>query len=247
VRIGIGIKLFFAWLCTIAIAALTADLLLERETERFVTDQVRSDLVVRANAAAKEATNHTFAATEVARWDAVADDEGKVLDARVTLIRKDGVVVGDSEVATDALATRENHATRPEVADALNGNVGSNARRSATIGVALLYVAVPVETGAIAVARVAKPLSAVNAAVTQLREIIGTASGLALAIAAALSVLVARRVSGTLRDLTDAARKMAAGDLSARSQVRGNDELGELGEALDAVATKFEQSKKEHS
>jgi two-component system phosphate regulon sensor histidine kinase PhoR len=246
VRIGLGGKLFIAWLCAIGIAALTADLFLERASDAYVTEQIRSDLVVRARAAAKEASNHPFTADDTAQWDAVADDEGKILDARVTFIRKDGAVVGDSEVAADGIATLENHASRPEVGDALHGKMGSSVRQSATIGIPLLYVAIPVEgVGPIAVVRVAQPMAAVEATISQVHAIIGGAAVFALAVAAILSAFVARRVSGSLRDLTEAARKMAKGDLTARTNVRGKDELGELGEALDTIAANLGAAKSE--
>jgi len=50
----------------------------------------------------------------------------------------------------------ENHATRPEFAAALAGKTGTNERRSSTIGIPFLYVAVPVSGGAV---RMAYPLS----------------------------------------------------------------------------------------
>jgi two-component system phosphate regulon sensor histidine kinase PhoR len=232
VRLGIGAKLFLASIALIAVSMIAADLWLGRETDAYVTDQVRADLVVRARAAAREAAR----CDDFPDCDAIADAVGKTLEARVTFIRSDGVVLGDSEVATDALSGLENHASRPEVADALAGNVGTNARLSATVNERLLYVAVP-SKGAVAVARVAKPLSAVEAATKRARGIIWTASGLALAIAAVLSAFVAQRVASAVGDVTDAARRMANGDLSARTRVRGSDELGELGRILDTLGS----------
>lgn len=236
-RLGLGAKLFLASLALIGVSVLVADLWLGRETDAYVTEQVRADLVVRARAAAREAEH----CSDFVACDAIADAEGKTLEARVTFIRKDGTVLGDSEVAADALHGLENHALRPEVADALAGNVGTNARLSATINQRLLYVAIP-STGDVAVVRVARPLSAVDEATRHVRGIIWTASGLALAIAAALSAFVARRVSNAVGDVTSAARRMTRGDLAVRTLVRGNDELSELGRALDTLATSLSET-----
>src|SRR5438874_10357798 len=67
---------------------------------------------------------------------------------RITVVRADGKVLVDSDA--DA-AGMENHRTRPELVQAFRGEVGSDIRQSATVGVSFLYVAVPVESGAIAV------------------------------------------------------------------------------------------------
>ena len=53
----------------------------------------------------------------------------------------------------------ENHATRPEFVAALRGQAGSSTRISKTVGVELLYVAVPIPGGAV---RMAYPLSAIR-------------------------------------------------------------------------------------
>src|SRR5262249_45631103 len=58
---------------------------------------------------------------------------------RVTVVRSDGRVLIDSEADP---AQMENHGARPEIARAFRGHVGVDSRRSATIGVELLYVAV---------------------------------------------------------------------------------------------------------
>ena len=55
----------------------------------------------------------------------------------------------------------ENHATRPEFVAALHGQVGSSTRVSKTMGVELLYVAVPIPGGAV---RMAYPLTSIREA-----------------------------------------------------------------------------------
>lgn len=62
------------------------------------------------------------------------------------------------------------------------------------------------------------------------------AGGLAALVAVAFGLLLARQITGPLRELTSAARRMAAGDLEGRVAVRSRDELGELAEAFNAMA-----------
>lgn len=68
------------------------------------------------------------------------------------------------------------------------------------------------------------------------RRLIWGAAVVALAVALFLSNLVASRVAETVRSLTDAARRMSEGDLTVRTRLEGQDELVELGAALDRLA-----------
>jgi two-component system phosphate regulon sensor histidine kinase PhoR len=68
------------------------------------------------------------------------------------------------------------------------------------------------------------------------RRLIWGAAAVALAVALFLSNLVATRIAEALRSLTDAARRMSEGDLTVRTRLEGQDELVELGAALDRLA-----------
>jgi hypothetical protein len=74
---------------------------------------------------------------------------------RVTVIAADGTVLADSRAVADSM---ENHGGRAEVRAALAGGVGVATRRSATVGVEFLYVAVPMSRDGAAVLRLAEPL-----------------------------------------------------------------------------------------
>ncbi len=69
------------------------------------------------------------------------DLRGKI-NARVTIINRDGVVLADTEKDPSVM---ESHKIRPEVVDALSGGVGKSTRFSITLEETMLYVALPVE------------------------------------------------------------------------------------------------------
>ena len=77
--------------------------------------------------------------------DGLVDDAAREVDARVTIIAPDGRVLADS-VGSPAPSSRrvENHGGRSEVVGALAGRVSRAERVSATVGVRLLYAAVPI-------------------------------------------------------------------------------------------------------
>src|SRR5262249_36169179 len=133
----------------------------------------------------------------------------------------------------------ENHRDRPEVAAALAGNPLTSTRFSATVARHLMYAAVPLALpgGGRGVARLAVPADELTAAVDGVRHIMWGALLVALIVALFASTTVAQMLSRALRRLTDAARKIAAGDLAVRLRPRGADEVSDLARALDGMAT----------
>lgn len=69
-----------------------------------------------------------------------------------------------------------------------------------------------------------------------INEALWVAGGLAALVAVAVGLVLARQISGPLRDLTSAARRMAGGDLEGRVPIRSRDELGELAAAFNSMA-----------
>jgi two-component system, cell cycle response regulator len=61
-------------------------------------------------------------------------------------------------------------------------------------------------------------------------------------VALAGTVVLARRLASPLEELTDTVTRLGAGDLSTRSVVRGDDEVGRLATAVNAMADALEQS-----
>lgn len=229
----LGRKLFLVMLALIALSVAAADAYLTPRIATHMTDSIRRDLVVRARLVAREASAFAHDDSDIAAWDALADQLGVTSGARVTIIGRDGAVLGDSEVPAAELSSVENHASRPEVVDALTRGVGTSERLSATVKHTMLYVAVPFDRG---VSRVAEPLAEVDAAIADVRRLVWIGSALALGLAVVLSGIVAGRVSSAVGSLTSAARKMTAGDFEVRTRVRGGDELAQLGTALDRLA-----------
>jgi two-component system phosphate regulon sensor histidine kinase PhoR len=171
------------------------------------------------------------------------------LGLRFTIIDSIGVVLGDSEA--DA-ATMENHLTRPEVQQALAQGVGSSIRHSTTTGIDNLYVAVLMQTegkpdGFI---RLAIPLADVNAAVRRLDTTLLYAMAAAALVSLALSFLAASRATRPLEELTEAARRVADGNLRTTILPTGRDEIGRLTDAFNRMTgrlrSQFESLQAEH-
>lgn len=157
---------------------------------------------------------------------------------RITVVRADGKVLVDSDA--DA-ARMENHRTRPELMQAFRGGVGSDIRQSATVGVAFLYVAVPVERGAIAV-RVALPLSRFNRHVSQIRGKILVSTAVAFLPAILIAAVLARFISRRFATIMSHAGELARGNFRARLTQTDNSEFGQLSQTLNETAQNLQQT-----
>ncbi len=173
---------------------------------------------------------------------ALARTVGKEIKARVSIIRRDGKVAGDSELTDEELRNLENHATRPEFIQAIQHGQGVSTRFSATLGTNMIYTALPFKTaaGEPGVIRLALPLSRVDEAMTSLGTILGASLILAVFCSLLLSYILSFITSRPLRNMAAAAALIGKGGFRSRIPISSSDEIGELAEVLNEMAEKTE-------
>jgi two-component system phosphate regulon sensor histidine kinase PhoR len=159
---------------------------------------------------------------------------GEQGDTRITVISEDGTVLADSDHDP---ATMENHATRPEVAAALTGAVGTDTRRSSTTGEDYLYVAAPVSDGR--VIRAAVPLTDVRHQQNAIR--LALLVGLLAAAASSIGgvLLVTRSASHPLRRMNEGVQQLGEGRLDVRVPTDGPQEVAALGATVNLMAERL--------
>lgn len=153
---------------------------------------------------------------------------------RVTLVKADGTVLADSDADS---AKMESHADRVEIIQALTEGSGSSTRFSQTFSRDMVYVAVRVgEPGApLGVVRVSMAVRSVAARTQLARRLFWTLALVVTVAAIALALGLARLWSRPLSDITQAARSLSRGDLTAQVEVRGSDELTLLSLSLNRM------------
>lgn len=183
--------------------------------------------------------------------DALAREITARVGYRVSLISPDGVVLGDSYVEPERLATVENHSDRPEVRGALAGNVAFAQRTSATVDEPLLYGARLVRLdGSPIILRVAAPLTDVEWAVSRARNALILGGLLAMMVALLIAYFVSGALSRPLIRFVGLARRLANGEFEARAPSdSGVPELDELARALnrltEELATRLSELRQE--
>lgn len=158
--------------------------------------------------------------------------------ARITLIQNTGLVLADSDRTYDELLEMDNHASRPEVQQALQGRVGSVIRNSRTLGVRMLYVAVPVfhSGSVIGALRMALPLDSVNEVRDSIRRPVTAGILVGLAAVLLLGMLLGYSISNRVSRISAAALKYAEGQLNQEIRLSGDDELTYLADTMNRMA-----------
>jgi len=178
--------------------------------------------------------------------DLLAKELGEKIDSRVTIIAPSGTVLGDSQ---EDPAKMENHATRPEVMDAVNLGMGEIIRHSSTIGQRMMYVAVPIASQGQTwgIARVALSMAKVERAMNLVTGATIVAIVVTTILAVLAALLIARATTQPIKQLTTAANKIASGNLGQQINVRTSDEVGQLAQAFNEMSLKLKGQVREVS
>lgn len=231
------LKLTFLFIALIGLSVLAAGLIMgnsyRKNHEASLKEHMIRELkVIDATVAwpaGEISSPNSFLQTQATRFKQIAS-------MRVTFIRSDGVVVGDSDHDPGVM---NNHLARKEVTEALETGTGSSVRLSDTLNENMLYVAEAVKDDkgrTIGVTRLAMSLIDVERSLNKLWLALGFSLVVLFLLAAALSYRVALSVTKPIERMTSAAKRMANMDYAIRVPEGGKDEIGELARALNAMA-----------
>jgi two-component system, OmpR family, phosphate regulon sensor histidine kinase PhoR len=203
-------------------------------------DHLRSTLLNEARLVTEEALPDLADPAKYNSLDALAKTTGKDINSRITIIAANGTVLGDT---WEDPSTLENHASRPEVKDALISGVGESTRFSTTTGENMLYVATSVvdQGKTLGVVRVALPLTAVDNSVNSSIWTMAWAIVVAAFLVILLAALITRRITRPVARVTAAVERMAAGQIDQSIEIQSADEIGRLGSAFNKMSANIKE------
>ncbi len=231
-------QIYPPFLLIILIALLIVTWVFSHTLNNFYAQETRADLEARVRLVLPQVQG-VMALPQQTYLDALSKQLGAQSDTRLTIILPNGHVVGDSE----EMPTRmDNHADRPEVIDALRGQLGVATRFSHTLQQNMMYVALPVveEDTIVGCVRAALPMRDL-ASTLQSAFYPVIKSGLAIAVIAALiSLWLSRRISRPLEEMKRGAERFACGELEGRLPAYRGEEMGGLAEAMNQMAAQLD-------
>ena len=170
----------------------------------------------------------------------LSHDLARKTGLRITVIGPGGTVIGESDKPESELKNIENHLHRPEIQQALREDIGSAMRHSDTIGVDLLYVAVPVRgDNLVGIVRVALPLVEIQRTTARVLHTVAVASVLVGLATAPILYWLSRRVTRPILQMREVAGRVARGDFTEKAPARVSGELGELAAALNDMSSQL--------
>ncbi|GAF64347.1 hypothetical protein BTS2_1239 [Bacillus sp. TS-2] len=172
-------------------------------------------------------------------------DVSNELEVRVTIIRPDGDVIGESEGSPGSM---ENHSERPEIRAIIDGELGTEIRYSTTIGQELLYHAVPILEGEEVIGYVRLGLATAN--IHEMNRSIWMVLIISFSLAAIVIFLITLRITSQMirpiENVTGVANELAKGNFKARTLEGNQDEIGQLTKSVNVLAQNLDHITKRH-
>jgi two-component system, OmpR family, phosphate regulon sensor histidine kinase PhoR len=164
---------------------------------------------------------------------------------RYTILRVDGIVIGESFEDREEM---DNHRDRPEIIEARQNGVGQAIRNSNTFGYEMMYVAVPIthQNETIGYIRIAMPIKQIQANLSKIFQVLTTVTILSSIVAILLAMWIASQTTRPLRELTNVAtqlsRSVSDGEIAV-SKIKPStiDEIGDLSTAFNKMVSKLRE------
>jgi len=231
-------QLFPSYLVIVLVALLTVMLYAFGALRGFYIDRTAEDIEARAWLVEERFGDALLNDPESV--DGMCKHYGRLGHTRITVVSPEGKVVGDSE---EDISKMDNHADRPEIAGAIVGKIKPSVRHSHTLGMDMMYVAIPVERDerTIGTLRTSIPLESIDEALRLVRGRMAVGGLVVGLLAAVVSLLVSRRISRPLEQLRNGAERFAEGDFSRKLPVAASQEIASLAETMNRMAAELDQ------
>lgn len=153
---------------------------------------------------------------------------------RITIINSDGTVLADSDKDPK---TMNNHLSREEVKEALQGKIGNVTRHSDTLNSNYLYTAIAFSDGNInGVLRISVPLDDLYKLNRDLIRQAIMVIFFCFILISILAVYFIRSITKPLDEVTEAAEKISQGNYSVKIYTRQDNQIGSLAKSFNVMA-----------
>ncbi len=165
------------------------------------------------------------------------DEIAGIIDARVTIVDVDGLVLADTAIRADVDPNLRN---RDEIRQALVTGTGVDRRLDPSDGGDVIYQAIAIRNRGeiVGVARVSVSTSRMESNLGQIISIIGLSALIVAVLSVGLGYILFQRMSRSVQLVAEGARRLAEGDLEQRVHATSaDDETRELADAFNGMAS----------
>jgi len=232
-KLGLRARLLGLALAVVVVSAVLVNFEVRPLFEAHLMSNLEREVAGRAQLVAALAEAQRPAANDARALQSLAKALAVEAGGTVELLSADGAPVASSEAVLPSLS----RAREPDFVAARAARRGQGLPGFLVEGRSLYSAAgFRMADGSEAVARVSQPLLAVDEALAAFRAVLLAAAALLFALFVVSAALMERFTERGLAALNEVARRMAAGDLDARSGLEGEGELPGLGRTLDKLA-----------
>ncbi|MFQ6609181.1 MAG: ATP-binding protein [Fidelibacterota bacterium] len=229
-------QIFPAYLLVTIVAIFALTLISVRATNNFYFNEKKKELKSRAILVSEIITESQLKQSD--ELASLCNRLGDLTNTRITIIAKDGAVLGDSDENPSIM---ENHLTRPEVEAAIKTGIGTTERYSHTLGQEMLYLAIPVKIGSTEIfIRSSFPVTALETTISRIRNRVIFWGTIIIVLVAIASLGVSHKITHPLKKMQEGAERFAAGEFSNRLEVHETDEIGGLANSLNVMASQLD-------
>ncbi len=224
------LKIFISYLVIIFFSFLVLNIFIKDEIRKVMTDKIEGELLTYAElidlSSAKEMSD---------QLRQIASISG----SRVTLVDEQGRVFADSE---KHIAQLENHLNRPEIQEARLRGKGKSIRFSQSLGVEMLYVAVPIKTKAqiTGYVRLARPLHDVQSLIEKVYQKILLAIFVVAVISLLLALYISYRLAEPIRAMERFTERLRRGETQGTIILHTSDETKKLADNINYLVEELQ-------
>ena len=224
------LKIFFSYLVLVSLSFFVLDLLVKDQIRKIMTVRIEQELMTSARLIDLNAPGTISGQVR---------NIAKISDVRVTLVDARGKVFADSE--RDALGM-ENHLNRPEIQEARLKGSGRSVRFSQTLGVDMLYVALPVKAGAeiTGYIRLARPLREIQNLLNTIYQSIFFAFLIVAVVSLLIALFLSYRLSEPIRIMEHFTEKLRGGKPPSTILLRTSDETKKLADNINYLVEEWQ-------
>jgi two-component system phosphate regulon sensor histidine kinase PhoR len=229
----IFIKTFFSYILLISLVFALLFFLFHKIFTSFHINQLKERLLLIGKTAEPLITKY-YEQNDIKNLQYYLEKIGGKATVRYSIIDSKGFVRADSQ---EDVKKMDNHKNRPEVVEAMSGNIGKSTRFSYTTQANSMYMAmaVLVNSSDFYVLRLSMYLKDVQSIMNDIRFKAILLLIVILILSLSLAYFFSRNIAVPIREILHATRRFSAGDNNVKVYMKNKDELQEVAESFNAM------------